>query len=340
MPFTNVCWAPPLCLAGNWLGWKQTRPLPTKCLQPGEGDRHSNNENTWPRHILAKCQNFKGLPSDWLLTEIMYPMCRGESWGLGGWRELPGSWWLAEPQPEHNPAWLQSPRLFSIARGCPGVFQASAWSHLARQGREFTQTPEVFSSQRLQFGKDVIWRLQRRAWEEPALACWQRGVSWCVCVCVCVYDYFCACVNCVCLHEETGRYVYVCLCVYICLPLSLHDCIHLRVSVFICVSPCVFVCVWVCVSFEGLCVSELGVVGGVCLHMHLFASLDLHVCLWRHVCIFMSVWMCVYFLACLSVCVCLCVCVCVCEWLCVRVLLWVYVGWPVPAHHIVSVALI
>ena len=70
-----------------------------------------------------------------------------------------------------------------------------------------------------------------------------RGFLVCLCVCVCVYDYFCACVNCVCLHEETGRYVYVCLCVYICLPLSLHDCIHLRVSVFICVSPCVFVCV-------------------------------------------------------------------------------------------------
>jgi hypothetical protein len=82
--------------------------------------------------------------------------------------------------------------------------------------------------------------------------------------------------------------VWVCVCVYLC------------VSVSLCV--CVYVCVWVC-----MCLSVYVYVS-VCECVCVYLCVSVSLC----VCVYVCVWVCM----CLSVCVYVSVCVCVCKYVC------------------------
>ena len=147
-------------------------------------------------------------------------------------------------------------------------------------------------------------------------------VSVCLCVSLCVSVCLCVslCVSvCLCASLCVSVRLCVCLCVSLCVSVCL--CASLCVSVRLCVCLCVSLCVSVCLC-ASLCVSVCLCVS-LCVSVRLCASLCVSVCV--SVCLCVS--LCVSVRLCASLCVsvrlCVCVSVCLCVSLCVSVCLCV-----------------
>ena len=148
----------------------------------------------------------------------------------------------------------------------------------------------------------------------------------CICVCVCLSMYLCICVSvgvsvCICVYVLC-IYVYVyrsvclclcicvfvCACVYGCVPVCLCVCMYICVSMFVyfCVCLCLYLCLCVLVCmylsvYLCVCLCICVCVRGICVSVCLCVCLS--VCLCVYVCLFLCI--------CMYLCVCVCVCVCV-----------------------------
>jgi len=114
----------------------------------------------------------------------------------------------------------------------------------------------------------------------------------CMCVWLCVYVCMCVCMG-----------VYVCICVCnVCMCVCVDVCMYGYVCVYLYVCVCVCVCVYVCMCvFVRMCVCACVYVC-VCVCMY-------YVCVFVYV--HMCVCVCVYVCMCMRVCMCVYVCVCV-----------------------------
>lgn len=113
----------------------------------------------------------------------------------------------------------------------------------------------------------------------------------CMCVCLCVYVSLWVCVS-------------VSLCASMCV--CLFHCVSVSATLCVCVSLCMYVCISV----------------GLCMHVSLCVSLCVCLCRRVYMCLCLCLWVCVYMCVCVSLrmSLCLCrVCMYICIFLCVSV---------------------
>ena len=119
-------------------------------------------------------------------------------------------------------------------------------------------------------------------------------------------------------------FIYVCMCVYMCIRtfVRMEGCMY--VSVIYAVLARVYAqdllaLVWICECirmYAHTCMHAYHVYVYVCVNAHIHASI--HVYVYMYVCIRKCVYVCVFVLAraCMCVCICVCACVCACMQVC------------------------